>query len=173
MTPDAGPASDPAELAASFKAAMRRLAATVTIVTNSDAETGRRSGMTATAVTSLSVDPPSLLVCVNRSASMHASFTAGRRFCVNILGEPHAELARSFGGRVEPELRFTEGEWQEDGAVPFLADAVAAIFCAVDQLVDYGTHSIVIGRVELVRVREDQQPLIYGNGRFALMREFF
>ncbi len=165
--------SDSDDLASAFRTAMRRLAATVTIVTNREGDTGRRSGMTATAVTSLSADPPSLLVCVNRSASMHASFTGGSPFCVNILGQAHADLARSFGGRVEPELRFDEGKWAENQSVPYLADAVATLFCTVDALVDYATHSIVIGLVTGINVREDQQPLIYGNGRFALMRDFF
>ena len=165
--------TDATDLAAAFKAAMRRLAATVTIVSNREPETGRRSGMTATAVTSLSADPPSLLVCVNRQASMHASLTEGSPFCVNILGQAHADLARSFGGRVEPELRFEEGDWAEDQSVPYLADAVATLFCTVDALVDYATHSIVIGLVTAVHVHEHQQPLIYGNGRFALMGDVF
>ena len=160
------------ELAASFKAAMRQLVASVTIVTNRDPSTGQRSGMTATAVTSLSADPPALLVCVNRSASMHASLAVGSLFCVNILGEPHAELAMSFGGRTEPEFRFEAGEWAVDALeIPYLADAVATVFCRVDQLVDYATHSIVIGKVDRALVREGHRSLIYGSGKFALMAE--
>ncbi len=161
-----------ADLASDYRAAMRRLVASVTIVTNRDPATGRRGGMTATAVTSLSADPPALLVCVNRSASMHGTFAIGSRFCVNILGEPHAELARSFGGLVEPEFRFETGVWDEDAdEVPFLADAVAVISCQVDQLVDYATHSIVIGRVGAARIDETRRSLIYGNGSYALMSE--
>ena len=160
------------DLAADFRSAMRQLVASVTIVTNRDAVTGRRSGMTATAVTSLSADPPALLVCVNRSASMHATLGADSLFCVNILGEPHAELARSFGGMTEPELRFDAGAWDADaGGVPFLTDAVAAVFCRVDRIVDYATHSIVIGRVLSAAVHPARRSLIYGNGKFALMAE--
>jgi flavin reductase (DIM6/NTAB) family NADH-FMN oxidoreductase RutF len=159
-------------LAAAFKAAMRRLVATVTIVTNRDPADGNRLGMTATAVTSLSVDPPSLLVCVNRSATMHPTLALGSRFCVNILGSPHADLARNFGGGVDPELRFEAGEWRDDpDGVPFLADAVATVFCRVDQLIDYATHSIVIGRVEGADADATHRSLIYGNGKFALMEE--
>ncbi len=164
--------SEGVDLATAFKAAMRQLAATVTIVSNRDPETGQRSGMTATAVTSLSADPPALLVCVNRSASMHASLAIGSLFCVNVLGEPHAELAMSFGGRTEPEFRFEAGEWSEDASeIPYLADAVATVFCQVDQLVDYATHSIVIGRVDRARVHQTHRSLVYGNGRFALLTE--
>ena len=159
--------TDTLDLASDFKAAMRRLVSTVTIVTNRDPRTGQRSGMTATAVTSLSADPPALLVCVNRSASMHPSLAIGSRFCVNILGEPHEELARSFGGQTEPGFRFEAGQWSGD-EVPFLADAVATVFCQVDQLIDYATHSIVIGRVGAARVNGTHRPLVYGNGKFAL-----
>ena len=162
----------PVDLAAAFKTAMRQLASTVTIVTNRDPATGRRNGMTATAVTSLSADPPALLVCVNQSASMHPTFAVGSPFCVNILGEPHAQLARSFGGQTDPEFRFETGQWNDTGDVPYLADAVAVVFCRVDRLVDYATHSIVIGRVFDADHHETHRSLIYGNGKYALMTEF-
>ena len=165
--------SAPADISSAFKAAMRQLAATVTIVTNRDPQTGRRNGMTATAVTSLSAAPPALLVCVNQSASMHPSFAMNSAFCVNILGEPHADLARSFGGRTEPELRFDQGgDWSESDDVPYLTDAVATVFCRVDRLIDYATHSIVIGLVTDARLHETHKSLIYGNGKYALMTEF-
>ena len=164
--------TETANLAVAFKAAMRQLASTVTIVTNRDPGTGRRNGMTATAVTSLSADPPALLVCVNRSASMHPTFAVGSPFCVNILGEPHAALARSFGGQTEPEFRFDTGHWGENGDVPYLTDAVAAVFCHVDRLIDYATHSIVIGLVTHAEQHETHRSLIYGNGQYALMTDF-
>ncbi len=155
-------------LALNYKAAMRRLVASVTIVTSRDLLTGVRCGMTATAVTSLTADPPALLVCVNRSASMHPTLAIGSRFCVNVLGEPHGALARAFGGETEPLRRFDAGVWGEDpDSVPFLMDAAATVFCAVDQLIDYATHSIVIGRVYAAGGDTSQRSLIWADGGFA------
>ena len=79
------------ELRASFKLAMRRFPAAVSVITAADQT--RRHGMTATAVTSLSLDPPSLIVCINRSTLLHDVMLLGRHFCVNVLRDD--EDARS------------------------------------------------------------------------------
>lgn len=106
------------DLVAAFKETMRRLAATVTIVTTGGA--GQRSGMTATTVISLCVDPPALLVCINRAASIHPSLSFGAKFCVNVLASKHADLAMLFGRKAEPEVRFRTGTWSHDEHdVPF------------------------------------------------------
>ena len=79
-----------------FRAAMRRIAATVTIVTAHDGE--RHHGMTATAVTSLSMAPPSLLVCINKKTFLHDIMLKADSFCVNVLHQDHAELSAVFSG---------------------------------------------------------------------------
>lgn len=160
--PEPFPHADLEEL---FRSAMRRLASTVTIVTSTGPE--GRSGMTATAVTSLTTDPPALLVCVNRSASLHASLHMQSLFCINLLNPDHAELSFAFGGRVAPEQRFDFGNWAEDdGGTPYLLDAQANLFCSVDAMLDYGTHTIFVGKITNVRLHGDVNPLIYGDGRF-------
>ena len=155
----------PGDLATAFKGAMRRLAATVTIASTRGPD-GRPMGMTATAVTSVTADPPALLICVNRSASIHPCLAMGHRFCVNLLASDHGDLSFAFGGRVAPEERFAQGEWAADADVPYLADAQSNIFCVVDALHDYGTHTIVIGKVASVRLHGEVRPLIFGDGRF-------
>lgn len=154
------------DLKQGFKDAMRRLAATVTIVSAASDE--GPSGMTATAVTSLSADPPAILVCVNRSASIHAKLTLGNRFCISLLSTDHRDLPTAFGGGIDPEKRFDHGSWNVSRyGTPFLADAQANIFCTVDAQFDYATHTIVIGKVDAVRMPgEDIRPLIFGDGRF-------
>ncbi|MFA5121029.1 flavin reductase family protein [Zavarzinia sp.] len=153
------------DLIAAFKGAMRRLAATVTIVsTGSD---GERQGMTATAVTSVTTDPPAILVCVNQSASLHPALQDGTRFCVNLLHNRHAEVAGAFGGKLQGAERFSAGEWADGPhGVPYLVDAQANIFCRVDALMLYGTHTIFVGKVEEVRLFGDVSPLIYQDGRY-------
>ena len=154
------------DLRKGFRDAMRRLATTVTIV-SATSDDGP-SGMTATAVTSLSADPPAILVCVNRSASIHAKLQLGNRFCVSLLGTDHRDLPSVFGGDIDPRKRFDYGSWSiSRHGIPFLADAQSNIFCTVDALFDYATHSIVIGKVDAVRMPgEDIRPLIFGDGRF-------
>ena len=160
--------SAPDLLGDAFKGAMRRLATTVTILTTRTPD-GTALGMTATAVTSLCAEPPALLACVNRSASIHAALPHGTRFCVNLLGDSHGDLSFVFGGKVSPEERFGHGDWvQED--LPFLADAQVNIACRVDATLDYGTHSVLVGKVEAIRMNGAFAPLVYGDGRFIPTR---
>lgn len=147
---------------ADFKAVMRKLAATVTLVTT--CEDGVCFGMPATAVCSLSSDPPSLLVCINRSASMHGPTTRARFFCVNLLRTGQAELCRSFGGR-NGQDRFTVGGWRSGyRGLPYMEDAAASIFCAVEQEMHYGTHTVFAGRINGLVINAGAEPLVFQDG---------
>jgi flavin reductase (DIM6/NTAB) family NADH-FMN oxidoreductase RutF len=153
----------PQDLNQLFRAAMRKLAATVTVVTTREAD--EHHGMAATAVTSLSADPPSVLVCVNRSASMHDPMHRSQMFCINLLGEQHGPLCEAFGGKLTGAARFGVGTWDTDeNGVRYLTDAPANLFCRLEQQHIYGTHSIFVGRVERIRVDADSQPLLYSGG---------
>ena len=152
-----------------FREAMRRFATTVSII--SCASDGRRYGMSATAVTSLSLDPPSLLVCVNKSAATHRILSRGGRFCVNVLRSFHSGLSQVFSGTFKGEDRFHLGEWHEtvDG-LPFLSDAQANLFCEIDRIVNHATHTIFIAGVYFVRAERDVDPLLYQDGKYAVAR---
>ena len=153
-------------LISDFKTAMRRQAATVTLVTTKVA--GRRHGMAATAVSSVTANPPTLLVCVNRSASMHDPIVESARLCVNLLAAGHEDLVASFSGREKGEARFTREDWtDEDGHVPFLTTALANMFCDVKQTIAYGSHSIFIGEVTAIRLPVANSPLVYHEGAFC------
>jgi flavin reductase len=148
-----------------YKAAMRRLATTVTLVTCAAPE--GRAGMTATAVTSVTTEPPALLACINHAASLHGSLRMHSAFCVNLLSESHADLSMAFGGQVAPENRFDHGHWVEDeDGTPYLVDAQSNIFCLVDAMLAYGTHTIFVGRVTRIHLHGEVRPLIYGDGKF-------
>ena len=150
----------------SFRDAMRRLAATVTII--STGGRGRRHGITATAVTSLSMDPPSLLVCVNRAGSLHVLLTENDRFCVNLLRSEQARLSDAFSGKLTSEERFLHGAWVDDAeGLPYLADAQASIFCRKENAVQHGSHTIFIGVVDSVLTMDDVCPLIYSDGKYG------
>lgn len=154
------------DLSLGLKDAMRRLASAVAVV-SARGRDGGAVGMAATSVTSLSMSPPSLLVCINRQTGIHASMFIGAKFNVNLLGNHHRDVAAAFGGQVARELRFGVGQWADDiQGLPALADAQAVVGCEVDRLVTYGTHTIVIGAVREVRVAGEVQPLIYQDGRY-------
>ena len=150
-----------------FKDAMRRLAGTVTIVTVTNG--GEQHGTTATAVTSLSMNPPSLLVCFNKDSRLHGFLCKSDQFCVNLLHADNIGISQLFASPVSSAERFATGNWQlGDGEAPYLADAQSSILCAKDREIEYGTHTIFIGRVLAVRNRGDIAPLIYCNGRYAV-----
>jgi flavin reductase (DIM6/NTAB) family NADH-FMN oxidoreductase RutF len=150
----------------SFRDAMRRLAGTVTIVTVANA--GEPHGTTATAVTSLSMNPPSLLVCFNRDSRLHALLSAADTFCVNLLHTDNIDISKLFSSPVSSAERFARGDWKFDaGEAPYLANALSSIQCAKDQQIDYGSHSIFIGRVLSARNRAEICPLVYSNGNYA------
>lgn len=145
---------------------MRRLAATVTIVTAHDG--ARRHGMTVTAVTSVSVDPPSVLVCLNRSTLLHDIMLGARLFCVNVLHREQAGLSAAFSGKMPPEQRFGVGDWRLTGdGVPFLADAQATLFCRRTAALPSGTHTIFVGEAFDAGHRDEVAPLIYENAAYC------
>jgi flavin reductase (DIM6/NTAB) family NADH-FMN oxidoreductase RutF len=151
--------------ATDFRQAMRRVASTVNIITI--CVDGRPMGITATAMSSLAMDPPSLLVCINRTAALHAAIAGVSHFGVNVLHRDQQHLARMFADRAQADLRFSDG-WELDGAQPpRLHDAQAALTCRRTDHHQFGTHSIFIGVVEAVRVRGQVDPLIYLDGRYV------
>ena len=146
-----------------FKQAMRRLTATVCLITTSD---GRQPfGMTVTAVCSVGTTPPSLLISVAHTASMHDPLMTSRVFAVNVLSHEHAELVRPFSGQMKGSARFELGNWIEGPCgVPILTDAQASLLCEVTQTLEHGAHTIALGSVVEVRFRHEITPLLYENG---------
>ena len=148
-----------------FRAAMRHLASGVCLVTHSVG--GARAGMTATAVASLSLEPPTLIVCVNRTASAYAGLTPGAAFGVSVLGADHREFAERFAGRTSEEgaERFREGRWRiAPNGAPLLGDALAALACEVEETVERNTHAIVIGQVKHAAAASGGGALLYWRG---------
>lgn len=156
--------SDPG-LADGFRQAMRRVASTVNVI--SLCVDGEAMGITATAVSPISMDPPSLLVCINRAASVHGSMGDVTHFCVNVLHRDQESVAAMFADRRFHAERFTGG-WENDCiSPPRLIDAQASILCRRIDLHQFGTHSIFIALVEEVRVREEIDPLVYLDGSYV------
>ncbi|MBU6393034.1 MAG: flavin reductase family protein [Sphingomonadales bacterium] len=155
----------PEELPALFRAAMRRLAASVSIVVAKGSD--GPVGMAATSITSLTVDPPAVLVCVNRATSLHAVLEPTAPLSVNLLSRDQQAVSAAFGGGVARDERFKVGDWkQSDNGLPVLQAAQANLLCVIDAMLAYGTHSIVIARVLEAKVSEAVAPLIYQDGAY-------
>jgi flavin reductase (DIM6/NTAB) family NADH-FMN oxidoreductase RutF len=150
-----------------FRAAMRELAGAVSVISCGQGEF--RTGFTATSVSSLSLEPPTLLISVNRSSSSWPALRKAAYFGVNILSTSHRDLAHRFAGRTgaEGSQRYEGGHWiaSRSGA-PLLADALAAFECSVEEIIERHSHAIVIGRVESVRRRGGSGALVYWRGDY-------
>jgi flavin reductase (DIM6/NTAB) family NADH-FMN oxidoreductase RutF len=156
---------DSQQLMADAKLALRRLASSVSVVTCH--HDGRNYAMTATAVNALSMAPPAMLVCVNRSATFHQALNAADEFAINILSRAHVDISRSCSGGASPESRFNVGAWDTRALAPILVDAQAAIVCSKDKELEYGTHSVFMGRIMSISVNGDVDPLIYVDGQYT------
>lgn len=175
---DRGAATDPDDAGTlpvssqSFKEAMRHCAGAIALVTVGH-ETGRRTGLTATAVCSLSDDPPSLLICVNRNASAHPRIRSERCFGVSFLGDQHTALALAFSGQkgIDGDDRFSFGNWTTAATgAPLLQDAVVAFDCELRQEWETRTHSVFVGDIRNANFRCEAQPLLYLRGTFHGVR---
>lgn len=152
-----------------FRHALRGQAASVCVVAANTPD--GRKGLTATAVMSLSVDPPVLAVAVNRSARLNPDLEPGASLCVHLLSEHQADIAQAFAGGVPAENRFKVGDWGCDAwGAPMLTDASASFSCLIDQRLEQATHSLIIARVRAVSIAHDAQPLLYAHGAFAGLR---
>jgi flavin reductase (DIM6/NTAB) family NADH-FMN oxidoreductase RutF len=162
---DGGPHPNSVELRQAF----RKVAGSVNILTTAEGCTPY--GMVATAVLSLSLEPPMIGVCINRSASIHEPVTQSGVFCVNILSSDDEEVSRQFSA-LKGEARFSFGDWlkgsqERFAGVPYLASGQASLFCAVKQTVDCGTHTLVIGTLQHIFQGSGDEPLVYCDGRYG------
>ncbi|GLR65608.1 FMN reductase (NADH) RutF [Acidocella aquatica] len=148
-----------------FREAMSRLGAAVNIITTTGPDGD--AGFTASAVCSVTDDPPTLLVCVNKNASQHDAILAAGFLCVNVLTHEHQELSPMFAGvgNVPMAERFAQTKWLRlDTGAPVLESATAAFDCKIDQVVEVGTHSVIFCAVRAIHLGDTASGLIY-HGR--------
>lgn len=150
-----------------FREALSRLASAVTIVAT-DGPAGR-AGLTCSAVSSVSDQPATVLICVKRSSRSNAVIKANRVFTVNALVAGQEPVADVFAGRggIDGSERFAHGDWAPlvTGA-PALAGARMTLDCRLAELVEVGTHSVLFGAVEAVRLGASGEPLVYADRRY-------
>ena len=144
-----------------FVGAMRVQATAVNLVTSDGP--GGKTGVTVSAMTSVSADPPLILACVNRRSPSVAAIRLNGVFCINALSAEQSELANTFAGRPSngQPFDFSTAEWMKlTTASPALVDAVANLDCVIHDIVEAGSHTIFIGRV-VGAAHRNVKPLVY------------
>ena len=147
-----------------FRLAMRRYIYSVSIMSNKD-NADNPNAITVSSVTSISMDPPSLLICINKSSRIHNSIELGSKFCINLLNNEQEDLSNICSDEDMHDQRFKDENWNLD-SIPFLKNAQANIFCKVDKLTSYHTHTIVVGLDEDANYADDISTLTYVNGKY-------
>jgi flavin reductase (DIM6/NTAB) family NADH-FMN oxidoreductase RutF len=151
-----------------FRGAMRHLAGGVSVITVGRAKD--ITGMTVTSVSSLSVDPPTLIVSINRESSSWPLLKRHGFFGVNILTADQIDIAERFTGKdgLKGADRFAGAQWiTRVSGVPLLAGALAAIDCEVEDIVERHSHAIVIGRVLDIQASTRTAALAYWRGQYV------
>lgn len=149
-----------------FKAGMRRLASGVTLITS--VYEGKRAGLIATAVSSVSTTPPTLLICVNRSASAHDVIDGSGSFAVNLIAASDLYLVDVFSKPALREQRFKAGDWTTlASGTPILATSLASFDCKIVHRLAYESHTIFLGEVNMVRIADGHDDaLLYMDSTF-------
>jgi flavin reductase len=150
-----------------FRNAMARVCAPVNVITTNGP--AGRGGFTATAMCSVTDEPPTLLVCMNARSAQTGMFVENRRFCVNVLTQEHKDLAGVFAGR-EPDMdaRYAAADWMTlKSGNQALTDAIVSFDCRLIEARLIGTHNILIGEVTEVRSRNDGHALVYFDRNYA------
>lgn len=150
-----------------FRDAMARVCAPVNVITTNGP--AGRGGFTATAMCSVTDEPPSLLVCMNSGSKQAGIFLENRRFCVNVLTGDHKDLAGFFAGReTDMASRYAAAEWVDlASGNQALADAIVSFDCHLQEARLIGTHNILIGEVREIRSRPDGNALLYFDRSFV------
>jgi flavin reductase len=148
-----------------YREAMSRLGAAVNIITTAGPDGD--AGFTASAVCSVTDDPPTLLVCMNRASKSSYAFKASKILCVNVLSHEHQELAAPFAsvGELPMAERFARAKWfRLATGSPVLETSATSFDCSIDQITEVGTHSVFFCAVKAIHLGPATSGLIY-HGR--------
>jgi flavin reductase (DIM6/NTAB) family NADH-FMN oxidoreductase RutF len=145
-----------------FKKALRTFTSGVTVITTRDGET--LHGLTVSAFSSLSLDPPLVLICIDKGAAAHDVFEKAGKFVVNILAADQEEVSNCFASRADD--KFEKSKWHEGVlGLPVIDGAFGVTECVLHASLPGGDHTIFVGRVVATNVRE-AMPLLYGQGGY-------
>jgi flavin reductase (DIM6/NTAB) family NADH-FMN oxidoreductase RutF len=147
-----------------FRRALGHFASGVTVVCTRD-KNGKLHGLTASAFTSVSLDPPLVLVCIDKNTGSYYAFAESGLFWVNVLADDHELISRRFASNGPGKFEGVEHRNGRDG-VPVIEGALANLECRIVHSYEGGDHTIFVGQVEAAQVK-DGRPLIYFRGGYA------
>jgi 3-hydroxy-9,10-secoandrosta-1,3,5(10)-triene-9,17-dione monooxygenase reductase component len=147
-----------------FQQALSRLAAGTSVVTVMD-ENGIKMGLTATAVTSVSLEPPMILVCINANSRTIEPLKAGRTFVVNFLSQSQQKIATQFASKTGDKFAGVLYYISENDGI-HLANVLSSVECTPEHIYPGGDHWIIVGRVQDIQLGADPNPLVYFRGQF-------
>jgi len=156
--------------ASAFLEGMRKAASSVCVVTTDGS--GGCFGVTVSSMTSVSTEPPSVLVCVKRGNLVASAISDNKVFCVNLLREDQRDISDTFAGRKGTEVdRFSCGSWSTlETKSPTLVDAASVFDCILADTHSFGSHIVFIGRVVAVMNDADAETLVYHNRTYCKLR---
>jgi flavin reductase (DIM6/NTAB) family NADH-FMN oxidoreductase RutF len=149
----------------SFRKALGCFATGITVITTLTPESKGPVGVTVSAFSSLSLDPPLVLFCLGNGTSSMEAFKTFGHFCINILSEHQRDLSIRFASRSEDKWQGAAWSAGSNGA-PVLPGCLATLECSLVNVVDGGDHQIFIGKVEKMKHQEGGSPLVYFRGSY-------
>ena len=155
-----------------YKSAMRGLVGACSLITVGQGDAA--NGLVVTTGISLSAEPPMILACINRASSCWPLLGRDGVFGWQALGANHQPVAERFSGKggLQGPARYAGAEWVTMASgVRLLADAPLAFDCTVDDMIDRGTHSILIGRVMQITTQADSGALLYWDGQYRVLHK--
>ena len=154
-----------------FRDVMRSFPTGVTVV--GSAHGGEKRGMTVNSFTSVSLNPPTVLICITKKSGCHPVIEKSGVFSVSVLAENQSELSSKFADHDEVDVHRFVGVDHRVGdlGVPLLDGAVAELECSVEDSLGSGDHTVFVGKVMSAKVTSDEFPLVFHRSRYAKVGE--
>ena len=147
-----------------FLEAMRKTTSTVTVIASREGDT--QYAMTATSVVSLTLEPPSMLICINKNASIHSILSEKAKLSINILSTDQKEFSELCSNKSRENDRFKGDDWSYQDDIPYATNSVSSLFCECKQVIDYETHSIVMCKIISLINNDSRDCLLYHNASY-------
>ena len=147
-----------------FLEAMRKTTSTVTVIASREGDT--QYAMTATSVVSLTLEPPSMLICINKNASIHSILSEKAKLSINILSTDQKELSELCSNKSRENDRFKGDDWSYQDDIPYATNSVSSLFCECKQVIDYETHSIFMCKIISLINNDSRDCLLYHNASY-------
>ena len=147
-----------------FLEAMRKMTSTVTVIASREGDT--QYAMTATSVVSLTLEPPSMLICINKKASIHSILSEKAKLSINILSTDQKEFSELCSNKSRENDRFKGDDWSYQDDIPYATNSVSSLFCECKQVIDYETHSIFMCKIISLINNDSRDCLLYHNASY-------